>query len=176
MYQTELSDHSYCVANAGASYLGQGCVYRPVSTLPWHRPNLMEDICHLRVDLYLPDPYDRSLWTDTLTKQLTSMIVSVNNGTKLKDMRLLIATWHRFRELTEWQAEVLGLLGHLSVRGHTQVRTRSLDGKLRATLQELDLTSKLRDTFMSRNADVFTDCHETAGNDMDWEWEGGVVI
>ena len=176
MYQTELADQTYCLTNAGASDLGQSHVDRSVSTLTWHRPSLMKDICHLRVDLYLPDPYNRSLWTDILAKQLTSLIVSVGNGTKLKDMRLLIATWHRFRELTEWQAEVLDLLDHLNVRGHTQVRTRSLDGKLRATLQELDLTSKLRDVSMSQNVDIFTDCYETAGNDMDWEWEGGVII
>lgn len=76
----------------------------------------MKDICHLRVDLYLPDPYNQRLWTNTLAKQLTSTIVSVGNGTRLKDMRILIATWHRFRELNEWQAEVLGLLGNLNVR------------------------------------------------------------
>ena len=144
--------------------------------LPWHHPSLMKDIRHLRIDLYLPDPYKRELWTDTLAKQLSSLIISVGNGTKLKDMKVLIATWHRFRELTEWQTEVLGLLGQFSVRGHTQVRTRSLDGKLRAALQRLDLTVKLRNISVAPGRDVLDGCFETTGNDMDWEWEGGVVI
>lgn len=136
----------------------------------------MKDLRHLRIDLYLPDPYRRGLWTDALAKQLTGLIVAVSNGGKLKDLRILIATWHRFRELTDWQTEVLSLLGQFSVRGHTQVRTRSLDGKLRATLGELGLAIKMRDVPTSGTQNVFIEYCETAGNDMDWEWEGGVVI
>lgn len=136
----------------------------------------MKDLHHLRIDLFLPDPYMRASWTNTLAKQLTGLITSVANGRKLKDLRILIATWHRFRELTDWQTEVLGLLGQLTVRGHTQVRTRSLDGKLRATLEKLDLASRLRDNSISYAPNTFTEPDEMAGDDMDWEWEGGVVI
>lgn len=143
---------------------------------PWYLPGLMKDLRHVRIDLFLPDPYKRRLWTDTLAKQLTGLIVSVANGRKLKDLRILIATWHRFRELTDWQTDVLRLLEQFSVRGHTQVRTRSLDGKLRATLGELSLASRLRDVSTSCTPNVLAECCETAGVDMDWEWEGGVVI
>jgi hypothetical protein len=136
----------------------------------------MKDLRHLRVDLYLPDPYRRGLWTDALAKQLAGLIVAVSNGGKLKDLRVLIATWHRFRELADWQTEVLSLLGQFSVRGHTQVRTRSLDGKLRATLGELGLAIKMRDFSTSGTQNVLIEYCETAGGDMDWEWEGGVVI
>ncbi|GAB7332233.1 hypothetical protein MBLNU13_g04085t1 [Cladosporium sp. NU13] len=173
---TELADHVCCLPNTEASGLGQAYDDRPEPMLPWHRPALMRDIRHLRVDLYLPDPYKRKLWTDTLAKQLTSLAISVGKGTKLKDMRVLIATWHRFRELAEWQAEMLGLLEQMSVRGHTQVRTRSLDGKLRAALHDLDLTSKMRDAFMSHIPYVPTECYEAADKEMDWDWEGGVII
>jgi hypothetical protein len=137
---------------------------------------VMKDIRHLRIHLFLPDPYRRALWIDTLAKQLTSLIDSTANGAKLKDLRILISTWHRFRELAGWQTKVLGLLGQFRVRGHTQVRTRSLDGKLRAALGELDLASKLRDVAMASTPDVSTEVCETAGDDMDWEWEGGVVV
>ena len=125
----------------------------------------MKDLRHLRINLYLPDPYNKRLWTDGLAEQLASLIASFDNGTKLKDLRILISTWHCFRELSEWQAGVLGLLERLSVRGHTQVRSRSLDGKLRASLQQLDLTSKLRDT--SWSPDAFVGCCDTAENDLD---------
>ena len=175
-HQTELFDHVYHLADTEASDFGQAHADLPVSMLPWHGPSIMKNIRHLRIDLYLPDPYNRRLWTDTLAKQLTSSVISVSNGTRLRDVRVLIATWHRFRELTEWQAEVLVLLEQLSVRGHTQVRTRSLDGKLRAALQDLDLTSKLRDASITQTADVFNECYELADHDMDWEWEGGIVI
>jgi hypothetical protein len=136
----------------------------------------MKDLRHLRIDLFLPDPYRQGLWTDALSKQLTGVIVAVSNGGKLKDLRILIATWHRFREFADWQTEVLSLLGQFSVRGHTQVRTRSLDGKLRATLGELDLTIKMRDVSTWGTQNVLTESCETAGDDVDWEWEGGVVI
>jgi len=176
MQQTELVDHAYrLLANTEASDFKQAHADLPVPTSPWHRTNIMKDIRHLRVDLYLPDPYNRRLWT-TFAKHLTSLIISADNGTKLKDMRILIATWHRFRELTEWHAEVLDSLGQFRVRGHTQVRTRSLDGKLRAALQNLDLTARLRDISMASTPNVFVECFEALGNDMDWEWEGGVVI
>lgn len=136
----------------------------------------MKDLRHLRIDLFLPDPYKRRLWTDTLAKQLAGLIASVANGKKLKDLRILIATWHRFRELNDWQTKVLETLDQLSVRGHTQVRTRSLDGKLRASLGELDLASRLRDASTCYTPNILTECCETAGNDMDWEWECGIVI
>jgi hypothetical protein len=136
----------------------------------------MKDLRHLRINLFLPDPYKRKLWTDILAKQLTGLIMSLANGTKLKDLRILIATWHCFRELTEWQADVLDLLGQFSVRGHAQVRTRSLNGKLRASLQKLDLASKLRDSSSPCVPIVFNEFCDAVGSDMDWEWEGGVVI
>lgn len=136
----------------------------------------MRNLRHLRIDLFLPDPYRRRLWIETLAEQLSGLIASVANGQKLKDLRILIATWHRFRELNDWQTKVLEMLDQFSVRGHTQVRTRSLDGKLRATLGELDLASRLRDISTSCTSNVLAECCETAGVDMDWEWEGGVVI
>lgn len=136
----------------------------------------MKDLRHLRIDLFLPDPYRRKLWTDTLAKQITGVIVSVANGRKLRDLRVLIATWHRFRELTDWQTETLGLLDQFDVRGHTQVRARSLDGKLRATLGELSLASRLRDIPIPCTRDILSEWTKPAGDDMDWDWEGGVVI
>lgn len=155
---------------------GKPIIDLPIFTQPWYLPDITKDLRHLRIDLFLPDPYRRGLWTDALAKQLTGLIVAVSNGGKLKDLRILIATWHRFRELVDWQTEVLSLLGQFSVRGHTQVRARSLAGKLRATLGQLDLAINMRDISTSGAQNVFTECWETAGDDIDWEWEGGVVV
>jgi hypothetical protein len=167
---------SCLLALADKSDNEQGRVDLSISSQPWYIPDIMKDLRHLRVDLFLPDPYRRELWTDALAKQLTGLIVAVSNGGKLKDLRVLIATWHRFRELADWQTEVLSLLGQFSVRGHTQVRTRSFDGKLRVTLGKLDLANRMRDVSSSRTPNSMTECCETAGADMDWEWESGVVI
>jgi DNA-binding transcriptional MerR regulator len=113
---------------------------------------------------------------DTLAQRLTSLVLSVEQGVQLNEIRILIATWHQFRELTKWQTEVLGLLRGLSARVHTQVRTRSLDKKLRASLQELDLASRLRETNAKCAPKDFAECFDEAESDMDWEWEGGVLI
>ena len=113
---------------------------------------------------------------DTLAQQLTSLILSVGEVTNLKDIRILIATWHHLRELTEWQTEVLCLLRQLSARRYTQIRARSLDRKLRASLQELDLASRLRKHSVTCVPNVFDGFSDTTGSGMDWEWEGGVVI
>lgn len=146
------------------------------SILPWHHPNPTRDLRHLRLDLYLPDPYNKKLWVDTLVTQLARFSASISGGNKLKDLRILIATWHCFRELSDWQADVLRVLQQVTLRGHVQVRTRSLDGKLKAALQSLDLTSRMRDGPISCALDIFDGCIEIGETDMDWEWEGGVII
>jgi hypothetical protein len=48
------------------------------------------------------------------------------------------------------------------MRGHVQVRTRSIDGKLRATLYDLSLTNRMRDSRMSQVPKVKQeDCNAT---------------
>lgn len=64
----------------------------------------------------------------------------------------------------------------MTVRGHVEIRTRSLDAKVKIALQSLDLTNKVRDRPKSRKVDVFQEDCELGYPDMDWEWEGGVVI
>lgn len=144
--------------------------------LPWHHTRAPKFLRHLRLDLYLPDPYSRKLWQYDLATQLRQFVASVDEGDKLKDLRVLIMTWHRFRDLTDWQADVLGILSQMTVRGHVEFRTRSLDGKLRATLQKIDLTNQLRDCSDLRTISAFDECCTVGCQDVDWEWEGGVVI
>jgi hypothetical protein len=121
--------------------------------LPWRRLDVIATLRHLRLNLYLPDPYSTRLWEDVLAQQLAKLIKAMDNGQRLKDLKVLIVTWHRIRNLSTQQAEVLGIFEQMNMRGNVQVKTRSLDGRLKATLHGLDLT-----------------------NGMDWEWEGGILI
>lgn len=146
------------------------------SMLPWHRSSVTKDLRHLRLDLYLPDPYNKKLWVATLAAQLTRLSASISGGDKLKDFRILIATWHRFRELSDWQTDVLRLLGKITLQRHVQVRARSLDVKLKAALQSLDLSSGIRLESMPCALEFIDRCVEIGGSDMDWEWEGGIII
>lgn len=111
-----------------------------------------------------------------MAMQLQQFVASFDNRSHLRDLKILIASWHRFRDLRDWQADLLGLLGQLTVRGHIEVRTRSLDGKVRTALQSLDLTNKVRDRLKSRKVDGSEEDCQLGYVDMDWEWEGGVVI
>lgn len=111
-----------------------------------------------------------------MAMQLQQFVASFDDRSHLRDLRILIASWHRFRDLPDWQADILGLLGQLTVRGRIEVRTRSLDGKVKTALQSLDLTNKVRDRPKSRKVDGSEEDCQLGCPDMDWEWEGGLVI
>jgi hypothetical protein len=147
-----------------------------VSMLPWRRLDVITTLRHLRLNLYLPDPYSIRLWEDVLAQQLAKLIKAMDNGQRLKDLKVLIVTWHRIRNISTQQAKVLGIFEQMNMRGNVQVKTRSLDGKLKATLHGLDLTNRMRDGQMSQVPNVSTEDSKVAASDMDWEWEGGILI
>jgi hypothetical protein len=147
-----------------------------VSMLPWRCLDVITTLRHLRLNLYLPDPYVTRLWEDVLAQRLSSLVKAIDNGQRLKDLRVLIVTWHQFRDLSTRQAEVLGIFEQIQMRGHVQVRTRCIDGKLRATLHDLGLTNRMRDGRMSQVSKVNQEDCKATGRDMDWEWEGGILI
>ena len=170
-YQVDIVDPARSPLPTTAAGDGSsGPINHHFSMLPWHRSNVATDLRHVRLDLYLPDPYDKRLW-NMFAGQLAQLADSVANGKKLRELRVLIATWHRFRELSDQHIEVLKSLGQLSVKGRVQVRTRSLDGKLRAVLQNLGLTSKLRDDSVSGIG-----YRQLGGSCVDWQWDGGVDL
>jgi hypothetical protein len=147
-----------------------------ISMLPWRYADAITTVRHLRLNLYLPNPYDQRLWENTLTQQLIKFVQAVNNGQRMRDLKILIATWHHFHGMTAQQAAVLGILGQMHKQGHVQVKTRGMSGKLRAALQDLDLTDKMRDSRQSQFQDRSNRSYETIGRDMDWDWEGGILM
>ena len=144
--------------------------------MPWQCPDVITTLRHLRLNLYLPDPYSVRLWEDVLAQQLANLIRAFDNGRRLRDLRVLIVTWHQFRDLSTRQAEMLGIFEQVHMRGHVQVKTRSIDGKLRAALHNLDLTNRMRDSRMSRVPVANREDVKVVESGMDWEWEGGISI
>jgi hypothetical protein len=126
--------------------------------------------------LYLPNPYDKRLWENTLTKRIIGFVQAINNNKRLRDLKILIATWYHFRDLSIQQAAVLDILGQIRVQGHVQVKTRSIDEKLRAALQNLDLTKKMRVDQTLKLSDRCNMSCEVIGREMDWDWEGGLLM
>ena len=147
-----------------------------MSMLPRRCLYVTTTLRHLRLNLYLPDPYSTRLWEDVLARRLSRSIKAIDYGQRLKDLRVLIVTWHQFRDLSTRQAEMLGIFEQVHMRGHVQVKTRSIDGKLRAALHNLDLTNRMRDSRMSRVPVANREDVKVVESGMDWEWEGGITI
>jgi hypothetical protein len=147
-----------------------------ISMLPWRYADPITTVRHLRINLYLPNPYDQRLWEDTLTQQLIKFVQAVNNGQRMRDLKILIATWYHFHGITAQQAAVLSILRQIHKQCHVQIKTRGISGKLRAALQDLDLTDKTRVSRPSRSRNRGHRSHEGIGRDMDWDWEGGILL
>lgn len=64
----------------------------------------------------------------------------------------------------------------MTIPGHVEVKTRSISAKLRAALQDLDLTDKMRVGQESQPLDRYSRSQEVVSSDMDWDWEGGILI
>ena len=177
MYQLEsVSPSDYPLSDllvAEKYYPGKGPL---VSGLPWRFPDTTSTLRHLRLDIYLPNPYNTRLWNDTLARRLSKFVQSIENGVRLRDLRILIASWYHFGALSARQAAVLGILGQIHTTGHIQIKTRSLGERLRSTLRDLDLPNKMRDVQTTRSDDLSHRFDEVAGDNMDWDWEGGILV
>lgn len=144
--------------------------------LPWQCMNLTQRLRHLELNLYLPNPYNTRLWDDTLLKRLAEFLQAIDNGRRLKDLKILVATWYHFHGITARQAATLGIFKQMTIHGHMEVRTRSISAKLRAALQDLDLADKMRVGQRSQPLERYSGSQEVARIDMDWDWEGGIII
>ena len=82
MHQAQSTNvFSYIFANPDASDNGKAHVGLQVPARPSYLTGFTKDLRHLRINLFLPDPYNRGLWMDTLAQQLTSLILSVGEVT-----------------------------------------------------------------------------------------------
>ncbi|KAM0689627.1 hypothetical protein Q7P36_010498 [Cladosporium allicinum] len=97
---------------------------------------------HLTLALSLPNPYSRKLWQTTFATQLSAFVNNTldNRGQRLKTFKLLLSSWHYFREICEWQMAVLVRgLGELEVGGDVQVRGRGFGRDVVGGIREVGL-------------------------------------
>lgn len=135
----------------------------------------MQDIRHLRVNVWLPDPYGTISWEDGLAAQLAMFVEIVHQGKRLRSLRVLIATWHNLKTLNTRQTAVLDVLNSTRVRGDVQVRTRSLDKLTETILHGLNFHRRMLDP-ETRHVQRAQGVCGVEESDLDWEWEAGVVI
>lgn len=97
----------------------------------------------------------------------------IEQGRKLKDLRVLFASWHGLRDLNYPQIEVLQILRKMQVGGLVQVRTRSLDERGKKVVRELDLERGMRAGGAVEEMTEQSQGEGAGGKHLDWEWEGG---
>jgi hypothetical protein len=124
-------------------------------------------------------PYSQKIWQGPFASQLASFVRAVDGGHRLKDLKILISSWHYFREMRDWQIAILVQgLGVLDVRGDVQVRGRGFEREVRERIREIGLGQMMRGggggRVCSREVPVAS-CGR-AGEELDWEWAGGVVV
>lgn len=134
---------------------------------------MLFNLRRLRLNLYLPPQHDLNMWSERFSKQLSSFTEAIDQGTRLRDFKILIGTWHGIRELGAPQMAAFHLLAQMEVRGTVQVRTRSLDARGKAVVQGLDLERRLRAL-----GSIESPLEESKAERrlLDWEWDGGATI
>lgn len=137
---------------------------------------MLANLRHLRLNLWLPPQHDTALWNDKFSKQLSSFAEAIDHGQRLKDLHILIGTWHKIRELAQPQAAAFGTLERMQVRGIVQVRTRSLDRDGKAFVQKLHLERHMRVSSSPGTQSELLGAIRPGGRHLDWEWDGGATV
>ena len=144
-----------------------------ISSLPWQYPDMLSNLRHLRLNLYLPPQHDATMWSERFSKQLSSFVEAIEQGVRLRDFKILIGTWHGIRDLGAPQMAAFDLLAQMQVRGTVQVRTRSLDIQGKAVVQQLDLERRLRASGLVVHPPEDPKAERRL---LDWEWDGGATL
>lgn len=148
-----------------------------MSTLPWYNVDVFEDLRHVRLNIYLPTSHDRKAWTETFPRRLARFVQTLDQGTRLKDIRILIGTWYTFLNFSTSQSVVFDVLEKMQIRGSVQVRTKNIYRETKTSIRRLDLENRMR----APNRLPVQLKEESAedrpgGKHLDWEWEGGGLL
>lgn len=148
-----------------------------MSGFPWKYPLALQNLRHLRLNMYLPMSHDKKAWTETFPKKLAGFINSIDNGRRLKSLKILIGTWYTLLNFSTSQAAVLDILEQMQVRGTVQVRTKNIYKETKYCISGLDLENRIRDggAVGSRVAKGKQE-DQPGGRYLDWEWEGGLLL
>ena len=114
-----------------------------------------------------------------MATQIANFVNAIDHGQRLKDFKVMISSWHYFREVCDWQTDVLAEgLGQLEVRGDVQVRGRGFETEVRKKMGGIGLGEKMvmEGGGRIRGREVPEVSCRGVGKEVDWEWEGGIVM
>nr|OQO21415.1 hypothetical protein B0A51_11883 [Rachicladosporium sp. CCFEE 5018] len=145
-----------------------------ISTLPWYYPGALSNIRHLRLNMYLPTSHDRPAWTTGFPTKLARFVQSLDYGSTLRSLKILVGTWYTLLNFSTSQAAVFDVLEQMQIRGTVEIRTKNIYNETKAAVRSLDLEHR-----MLANQ-PFSDRHGRDGQSarpyLDWEWEGGKAL
>lgn len=142
-----------------------------LSPLPWYYPNALENVRHLRWNLYLPTSHDKHAWSTTFPAKLARFVIGTKNGRALRSLKILIGTWYTLLDFSTSQAAVFDVLEQMQVRGTVEIRTKNIYNLTKVAIRDLDLEHRLRDQGPTRSRPG--NIERPGGSHLDWEWEGG---
>ena len=148
------------------------------SVVPWRYPHLMRDIRHIRLNIYLPTSHDKKAWAETFPQRLKGFVRVLEQGRRLKDLRVLVGTWYTLLNLSESQKAAFDVLEQMQVRGLVQVRAKNIYKETRESFRALELERRMKaDGKGDREFGKLTRGEPGAGGRyLDWEWEGGGLL
>ena len=137
----------------------------------------MQDLRHLRLNLFLPSTSDSKAWTTVFPQMLQRFASAVDRGSKILELKILIGSWHKPLLLGEEHAAAFEALANMHVRGSVQVRTQGIFDEAKKAIQALQLDKKMRNGDGPRQQSERQSGYAGAGGKyLDWDWEGGGLL
>ncbi|KAK6430354.1 hypothetical protein LTR95_013494 [Oleoguttula sp. CCFEE 5521] len=145
-----------------------------VSSLPWYYSGTLSNIRHLRLNMYLPTSHDKFAWTTGFPTKLARFVQSMDYGSTLRSLKILIGTWYTLLNFSTSQAAVFDVLEQMQIRGSVEIRTKNIYNETKVAVRSLDLELRMR---------ANQPYHDSSGRGgqhvrqhLDWEWEGGKAL
>lgn len=148
-----------------------------MSPLPWYYEHLMQDLRHLRLNLFLPSTSDMTTWTATFPHMFQRFANALDRGSRITELKILIGTWHKPLLLREEHAAAFDVLASMQVRGTVQVRTQGIFDETKKAVRALQLDKRMKEN--AKKAQTGTKRVSIAGAGgkyLDWDWEGGGIL
>ena len=114
--------------------------------LPWQYPRMLQDLRHLHLNIYLPDPENEDAWSTGVRRSLSRLIMALEGGTRLRAVRILF-TSKRVNPhigLSSRHLDILNVLAKMEVPGKISVRTSYGFRLAKASIENLNLERMMR--------------------------------
>lgn len=133
----------------------------------------MQDIRHLRLNLYLPSTSDKQTWSSTFPSMLKRFAHALDGGSRILELKILISTWHKPLLLRDEHGAAFGVLGEMHVRGSVHVRTQGIFDEAQKAVKALQLQRRMKGGVAEERQRAM---EYAGGRYLDWDWEGGGIL